>query len=355
MPTTRTRFADLRYVATDGAGLSRRRAGRSFAYYDTDGQIIRDRETRRWIQSIGIPPAWTEVWISPNPNAHILAVGRDAKGRKQYRYHPQWNRLRSQKKFDMLAAFGKQLPRLRETTALHLRHPRLTRTRVLAALVTLLEHTLIRVGNDEYARANDSYGLTTLQDDHVSIEGSRITFDFVGKSGKAHSITLRDPRMARIISQCRDIPGQRLFQYIDSDGEIRSVDSGDVNAYLHEITGKPFTAKVFRTWGGSVLAVKYLCENCTDSATDKVIQACVTHVAEVLGNTKTVCRNYYIHPLIIDAHLEGRLAPLYAQAQRSKSAGLLPEEKVLMALLKSGGKTKKASKPSKKSRLERTS
>lgn len=355
MPATRTRFSDLRYIATDAAGFSRKRAGRSFAYYDTDGQIIRDRDKRRWIQSIGIPPAWTEVWISPNPNAHILAIGRDAKGRKQYRYHPQWNRLRSQKKFDMLAAFGRQLPRLREATALHLRHPRLTRTRVLAALVMLLEHTLIRVGNDEYARANDSYGLTTMQDDHVSIEGSRVTFDFVGKSGKAHTITLRDPRMARIVRQCRDLPGQRLFQYIDSDGESRSVDSGDVNAYLREVTGKPFTAKVFRTWGGSALAVKYLCENCTDSPSEKEIQACVTHVAEVLGNTKTVCRNYYIHPLIIDAHLEGRLGALYAQAQRSKSAGLLPEEKVLMALLKSGAKPKRASKPSKKSRLERAS
>jgi DNA topoisomerase-1 len=355
MATMRTRFADLRYIATDSAGFSRRRAGRSFAYYDTDGQIIRDRETRRWIQSIGIPPAWTDVWISPNRDAHILAVGRDAKGRKQYRYHPQWNRLRSQKKFDLLASFGKHLPRLRETTSAHLRQPRLSRERVLAALVRLLEHTLIRIGNDEYARTNESYGLTTMHDDHVSIEGSRVTFDFVGKSGKAHTITLRDPRLARIVRQCRDIPGQRLFQYLDSDGESRSVDSGDVNAYLREVTGQPFTAKVFRTWGGSTLAIKYLCENCAESASEKEIQACVTHVSEVLGNTKTVCRNYYIHPLIVDAHLEGRLMPLYAQAQQAKFSGLHPEEKVLMSLLKEAGRPKKKAGKGGRTKQERAS
>lgn len=326
---------NLRYVDTDAPGYTRKKWGRGFTYQDKQGNTIRDKSLRRWIESIVIPPAWTEVWISPYRNGHILATGRDDRGRKQYRYHPDWREIREQKKFDRLHAFGEQLPTIREVTDEHLRQRKVSRERVLAAVVRLLESTLIRIGNEEYAQKNDSYGLTTLTDDHAEIEGGRIIFEFVGKSGKEHSVTLRDPRLARIVKRCQDIPGYELFQYYDEDGERRVVDSADVNAYLQDITGKPLTAKVFRTWGGSTMAIKYLCEQCEETIDDAAARECVTHVAAALGNTKAVSRKFYIHPLILDAYHDGRLIAIYRTFQDAPTAahGLTPEERTLMRLI----------------------
>jgi DNA topoisomerase-1 len=329
-------MARLRYVSTTAPGYSRRRNGRGFTYLDSDGTTIRDPALRRWIEDIVIPPAWTDVWISPYRNGHILATGRDDKGRKQYRYHPDWQQARSQKKFDQLYAFGECLPRIRETTESHLRQRSLSRERVLAAIVRLLETTLIRIGNAEYAQANDSYGLTTLTDDHARINGSEIVFDFVGKSGKEHTVMLRDRRLARIVKRCQDLDGYHLFQYYDENNQQQAVGSADVNAYLHEISGQPFTAKHFRTWGGSVRAVEYLCAHCADGGeTAAAARDCIAHVAESLGNTKTVCRQYYIHPAILDAWADGSLPALYAacQADTEPGSALSAAERTLMRLI----------------------
>lgn len=326
--------ARLRYVSTDKPGLTRKKKGSSFTYLNTKGEVIRDKETREWIEAIVIPPAWKEVWISPYKNGHILATGRDERGRKQYRYHPKWNQMSGEEKFGHLLKFGRALPHIREVTDEHLRERTLSRQRVLAAIVRLLETTLIRVGNYEYALTNDSYGLTTLRDKHAEIKGSRVAFEFVGKSGKEHMIELTDKRLASIVKQCRDIPGYDLFQYYDENGDHRSVGSADVNAYLEEVTGEPFTAKVFRTWGGSAKAIKYLCESCTEADSAKASRACVKHVAESLGNTQAVSIKYYIHPLIMKAHSEGRLVPTYKRYRAGKSPyALLPEEKTLLELI----------------------
>lgn len=326
-------MAELRYVTTDEPGYHRKKWGRGFTYQDTNGETIRDPALREWIEGIVIPPAWTEVWISPYKNGHILATGRDDKGRKQYCYHPLWQEKRNEKKFNRLYEFGQSLPALRETTEAHLSEQKLSRERVLATIIRLLETTLIRIGNEEYAQHNDSYGLTTLTDDHVAVEGSQIVFDFVGKSGKEHTIMLKDRRLARIVKQAQDIPGYALFQYYDEDGEHRAVDSGDVNTYLQDVTGKPFTAKVFRTWGGSTLAVKYLCEECADAESSDAARACVTHVAQLLGNTEAICRQYYIHPLIMDAYEDGMLQAIYDECVAEKSRDLAPEEQTLMRLI----------------------
>lgn len=327
----------LRYVSSDTPGYTRKAWGKGFRYFDQHGEVIRDDKLRDWITSLVIPPAWEDVWISPYKNGHILVTGRDSRRRKQYIYHPKWNALRNENKFGELQQFGACLPVIRETTDAHLRQQTLSRTRVLAAVVRLLENTLIRIGNDEYARANDSYGLTTLRDKHTRIDGATITFEFAGKSGKDHAITLHDRRLARVVKQSRDIPGYALFQYHDENGDRQEIDSSDVNSYLHEITGERFTAKIFRTWGASSNAIKYLCENCADSRTEKSVKACVAHVAEALGNTKTVSRKYYIHPAIMDAQLSGELLPLYEKFTKQKKSsspyGLTPEEKTLIALI----------------------
>ncbi len=326
--------AHLRHSNIDKAGLSRRKKGKGFIYLDTKCNVIHDKPIVEWIESLVIPPAWENVWISPHKNGHILATGRDSKGRKQYRYHPRWNKMSSEEKFGMLYKFGKALPHIREVTETHLRKHQLSRTRVLATIVRLLEKTLIRIGNTEYAEANDSYGLTTLHDNHAHIKGDKVTFEFVGKSGKEHEITLADKRLARIVKQCRDIPGYDLFQYYDENGDHQTIGSSDVNAYLMEITGEPFTAKVFRTWGGSVLAIKYLCEECPDEPSEKMCRECVKHVSQLLGNTKSVCVKYYIHPLIMEAYTAGKLLPMYQHYRASRSLfGLSPEERTLMDLV----------------------
>lgn len=324
----------LRYVSTEEEGYTRKKWGRGFTYRDPDGNTVTDDALRQWIESIAIPPAWTDVWISPYKNGHILATGRDDKNRKQYCYHPRWQEMQNETKFDRLAQFGKCLPMIRKVTDAHLRKHKLSRQRVLAGLVRLLESTLIRIGNTEYAKNNDSFGLTTLTDDHAEIEGNKIIFEFVGKSGQEHSIVLRDARLARIVKRCRDIPGYDLFQYYDDDGTRRTVGSGDVNAYLKQITGEDFTAKDFRTWGGSTLAIKYLCEQCRDQPSERATLDCVDHVANLLGNTTAVCRKYYIHPRIMEAYEDGRLQTIYEAAPQPESDyDLSPEETTLIRLV----------------------
>ena len=339
-PRRMARAARLRYVNDDEPGISRRRAGKGWAYYDANGKLIRDREVRERITSLVIPPAWTDVWICADEDGHIQATGRDDRGRKQYRYHPRWHEVRGQTKFERMAQFGEALPRIRERVESDLRRKGLPREKVLAAVVSLLGSTFIRVGNSEYARNNDSYGLTTMQDEHVEINGSKIHFEFRGKSGKEHAVDLRDRRLARIVKACQDVPGQALFQYTDPDGNPHAVTSSDVNAYLREISGEPFTAKDFRTWGGTTLAVAALgvlepFE--TEAQLKKTLVQMYREVASTLGNTVAVCRKYYVHPAVIDAYEQGRLTGVLAQTAPSLNGNgqVSPErcEAAVMALL----------------------
>lgn len=327
--------AKLRYVTTDEPGYTRLKWGRGFTYKDKHGETVQDDDLREWFESIVIPPAWTDVWISPYKNGHILATGRDDKNRKQYRYHPLWQEQQNENKFNSLASFGGCLPTIREVTDGHLRKRKISRERVLAGIVRLLEQTLIRVGNMEYAEKNDSYGLTTMTDDHAEIKGEKIVFDFIGKSGKEHNIELRDARLARIVKHCQDIPGYQLFQYYDEDGAFHTVDSSDVNDYLREITDNTdCTAKVFRTWGGSTLAIKYLCEQATAEDPEANIKNCVDYVADVLGNTTTVARQYYIYPQIFDAYEADQLSKIYqSQPSQKTDYDLSPEEATLITLI----------------------
>jgi DNA topoisomerase I len=302
--------AGLRYVSTGAPGIARRRAGRGFSYIGPDGKRLTDRSRLAWIRSLAIPPAWTDVWICPSQNGHLQATGRDARGRKQYRYHPRWRTQRDEAKYDRLIAFGKALPRMRTRVARDLRRSGLPRERVLAAVVWLLDKTGIRVGNEEYARDNSSFGLTTLRDRHVRVGSKRIRFRFRGKGGKAGEVEVSDGRLARIVSRCQDLPGQELFAYLDEAGEVRSVGSSDVNDYLGEISGHDFTAKDFRTWAATVLAVRALTgQEPIGSATQgnrKVVQA-IESVAQWLGNTPAVARKSYVDPGVIDAYLDGGL------------------------------------------------
>ncbi len=309
-PVESAEEAGLRYVTDTGPGIRRRRAGRGFSYVGLDGQPIRDRRQVERIRSLAIPPAWTDVWISPTRKGHIQATGRDAKGRKQYRYHPRWHNVRDEVKFGRMMAFAAALPTIRERTEADLRRQGLPREKVLATIIRLLEKTMIRVGNDEYARDNDSYGLTTMQDEHAEVSNRRITFRYRGKSGREHETTLEDPRLARIVRRCQELPGQELLQYTDEDGTVRDVDSDDVNAYLREITGEPFSAKDFRTWAGTVLACMALQEFerfASETEAKRNVVNAVKRVAERLGNTPAVCRSSYIHPEILSAYLDGSM------------------------------------------------
>jgi DNA topoisomerase-1 len=338
-PVESAEEAGLRYVNDAGPGIRRRRAGRGFSYVGTDGQVIRDRRQIERIRSLAIPPAWTDVWISPTRRGHIQATGRDARGRKQYRYHPRWHAVRDEVKYGRMLAFAEALPLIRERTEADLRRQGLPREKVLAAVVRLLEKTMIRVGNDEYARDNDSYGLTTMEDEHAEVSNRRIVFRYRGKSGREHETTLEHPRLARIVRRCQDLPGQRLFQY-EEDGTTYDVDSSDVNAYLREITGEPFTAKDFRTWAGTVLACMALREFeafASDGEAKKNVVAAVKRVAEKLGNTPAVCRSSYIHPVILDSYLDGSMLESLRQraADELEDAGhrLRPEEAAALGLL----------------------
>ncbi len=308
-PPESAKAAGLRYVCDDRT-LGIRRIGRHnrFRYVDATGRSIAERETLQRIRALAIPPAWTEVWICADPRGHLQATGRDARGRKQYRYHPRWREVRDEVKYGRLLAFARALRRIRNRTAADLRKPGLPREKVLATVVRLLEKTFIRVGNEEYAKQNGSVGLTTMRDQHAQVNGTSVRFEFRGKSGVQHAIDLQDKRLARIVKACRDLPGYELFQYVDADGTRQVIDSADVNAYVREITGEDFTAKDFRTWAGTVLAAAELAAaaHVTSSRQAKrnIVKA-VEAVARRLGNTRAVCRKSYIHPAIFDAYLEG--------------------------------------------------
>ncbi|HEX2528209.1 MAG TPA: hypothetical protein VHL31_18140 [Geminicoccus sp.] len=303
--------ANLRYVTDDIPGITRRRAGKGFAYRDPSGRPVKDPAVLKWIRSLAIPPAWTDVWISPFPDSHLLAVGRDQKGRKQYRYHPDWRATQDTHKFERMLAFGRALPAIRQAVEADLRKPGLSKRRVLALVVRLLEVTHIRVGNEEYAKTNKSYGLTTLKDRHLKVDGATMRFRFKGKSGKEHQITLKDRRLARLVGQCQDLPGQQLFQYIDDDGHRETIDSADVNEYLREISGDHFTAKDFRTWSATVLCAWSLhafhAAEEGHAPTKKNLKQAITEVARCLGHTPTICRKSYVHPQIVDDYLAGTL------------------------------------------------
>jgi DNA topoisomerase-1 len=294
---------------TDGvAGITRRRAGKGWIFFMPDGARISDAEERRRINALVIPPAWTDVWISPDPKGHIQATARDARGRKQYRYHAGYRDARDQSKFRRMLEFSEVLPAIRDRAERDLRAPEQSRRQILAAVVRLLDKTLIRVGNDEYARENNSYGLTTLRMKHVQVNGSKLSFSFRGKSGVQHAISVKDLRIARIVQRCQDLPGQELFQYLNSSEKRETVTSDDVNAYLRDICGHSITAKDFRTWGGTMLAGMALREMGAAStqreARRNVIRA-IDAVAERLGNTRSVCRKYYVHPALVHAYLQG--------------------------------------------------
>jgi DNA topoisomerase-1 len=309
MSDDRTGEAGLRYARGDSAGLTRRRAGHGFSYRDPEGRTIRDQETIDRIREIAIPPAWTDVWICPWPNGHLQATGRDARGRKQYRYHPRYRSRRDGAKFERLIAFARALPAIREQVERDLGRPGLPREKVIAAVVRLLELTLIRVGNDEYARLNRSFGLTTLRDRHARVAGTAITFRFRGKSGQQHEVGLRDRRLAAVVRRCLDLPGQELFQYVAEDGEPHDVASDDVNAYLAAIA-PGITAKEFRTWAGTVLAFRALRaigRGRTDREKQRNIAAAIRETADNLGNTPAVARQAYVHPAVVDAYLDGRI------------------------------------------------
>jgi DNA topoisomerase-1 len=315
-PAAMAKAAGLRYVSDSQPGYMRRRRGRGFAYYDWTGKLVTDTKLRDRFSQLVIPPAWREVWICRYENGHILAVGRDEAGRKQYIYHPAWAQVREQVKYSKLLRFGEALPDLRQKVAADLRQRKLTRTKVTALVIALMEQTLIRIGNDEYARNNDSYGLTTLKDEHVHFDHSTVTFEFRGKSGKEHEIALRDKRLANLVQACQELPGQRLFQYYDEQGKLAALTSTDVNNYLREATGFDFTAKDFRTWGGTVLAARVLHE-CgpagSESALKKQIVAAVKQVSQALGNTPAVCRQHYIHPAVFTAYEQKQLSDFYCQ------------------------------------------
>jgi len=333
--------AGLRYTSDDRPGIRRRRRGRGFQYLGPDGKTITGAAERRRIAALAVPPAWTDVWICPAPNGHLQATGRDARGRKQYRYHPRWREVRDEAKYGRLIAFAEALPRIRRRVSRDLGRRTLAKPRVVATVVRLLDETSIRVGNDEYARENGSFGLTTMRKRHVDVTGARITFRFRGKAGKVSDVEVSDPRVARVLRRCEDLPGRHLFQYVGADGEAVDIDSEDVNDYLREATGEDFTAKDFRTWSGTVLAawaLEDLGEAGSPTRAKRQVVRAVESVAKELGNTPAVCRSCYVHPGVIEAHLEGYLARGLGRTADRKRArgvrGLTSEEAAVLALLR---------------------
>jgi DNA topoisomerase-1 len=338
--TSAARAAGLRYVHDGRAGIHREAVKDGFRYLDAHGAPVEDETTLARIKGLVIPPAWQDVWICAQANGHLQATGRDARGRKQYRYHPKWRTARDEVKYERMLKFGDALPAIRHEVDRALKLPGLPREKVLATIVYLLEATMMRVGNEEYARTNKSFGLTTLRNRHVKVDGSDVQFSFRGKSGVYHKVKVHDRRLAGIVKRTRDLPGQELFQYIDDDGETHSVDSSDVNDYLRNITGEEYTAKDFRTWSGTVLAALALQEfEKFDSETQakKNIVRAIESVAEKLGNTPTICRKCYVHPAVLDAYLEG--APLDVMRERTEEKlaedlhALQPEEAAVLAML----------------------
>ena|SRR5690242_5125936 len=339
--------AGLRYVTDATPGIRRQRRGRGFAYIAADGSVIRDKAELERIRKLVIPPRWTNVWICPNPSGHLQVTARDARGRKQYRYHPRYRAVRDETKFGRMIAFSEILPLIRERVERDVTLPELSRDKVLATVVWLLERTLIRVGNDEYARDNGSFGLTTLRRKHVTVSGAKLRFEFRGKSGVPHSVAVTDRRIARIVQRCQELPGQELFQYLDDDGRRQSVDAGDINEYLRRITGRQVTAKDFRTWAGTTLAAAALRElggfTSEKQAKAKIVSA-IDQISQRLGNTRAVCRKYYIHPVILDAYMEGiTIPPTPSDVRPLRTSGspaaLRRDEVAVVELLRSRGRT----------------
>ena len=333
------RDAGLRYVRDDRPGIRRVWRGEALRYLGPDGRPIRDESTLARIRSLAIPPAYTDVWICPLANGHLQATGRDARGRKQYRYHPRWRAVRDGTKFDRMIAFGLALPRVRARVEADLALPGLPRPKVLATVVRLLATTLIRVGNEEYARANGSFGLTTLRDQHAKITGATVHFAFRGKSGVRHRIDIHDARLARVVHRCRELPGHELFQYLDEAGVTHAIDSADVNDYLREAAGEAFSAKDFRTWSGTVLAALALKGSAFESQAQakRNVVAAIESVAKRLGNTPSVCRKCYVHPAIVDAYLGGALLEALGACDGPKAAtphDLDADEAAVLAFLR---------------------
>ncbi len=309
-PVESAKEAGLRYVTDAQPGIRRMRAGKGFRYVDAAGKAVRDAETLKRIRSLVIPPAWKDVWICANARGHLQATGRDARGRKQSRYHPRWRAVRDETKYERMLLFGAALKGIRARVEEDLGRSGLPREKVLATVVRLMERTAIRVGNAEYARENGSYGLTTLRAKHVEVKGSTVTFRFKGKSGKQHTVGLQDRRLARIVRRCQDLPGYELFEYLDEEGQPRGIDSADVNEYLRAISGEDFTAKDFRTWSGTVLAsmaLREFEEAESEAQAKKNVVAAIKEVAQRLGNTPAVCRKCYVHPAVLECYFAGKL------------------------------------------------
>jgi len=352
-PTRRVR---LRYCSDTEPGIRRIRHGRSFRYVDAQGRPVRDAETLIRIRSLAIPPAYADVWICTTEDGHVQATARDARGRKQYRYHPSWRERRDVDKFDRMAAFGRALPAMRARVDRDMGGKRVSRRRVLATLVHLLERTLVRVGNEEYARENGSFGLTTLRDDHVDIRTRSVRFVFRGKAGVEHDLRIVDRKLAAIVRRCRDIPGQELFRYEDGTGRSHPLGSGDVNQYIRDLAGESFSAKDFRTWAGSVLALAALSQRPHGSAAHakREIAAAIAQVAQRLGNTSAVCRKSYVHPLILSAYLERGPAAFPPVSKERALPGLEPDEARLLRFLERGTQTMTLRKVSSQSRAKRS-
>jgi DNA topoisomerase I len=352
-PVEAAKASGLRYVTNETPGFRRKRSGTTFRYFDQNDKALKDKDELARIKALAIPPAWTDVWISPYANSHLQATGRDARGRKQYRYHKRWRQVRDQTKYDRMVLVGQKLPQLRKKVAEDLARQGLPREKIIATVVKLLETTFIRVGNEEYARQNRSYGLTTLRNNHVKVRGDKIYFRFRGKSGVGHELELENPRLARIVKHCQDLPGQQLFAYMDESGEVRTVESSDVNDYLREATGEEFTAKDFRTWAGTVLAARAFAaaEGFTSKTQAKHnVAEAIDKVAKKLGNTRSVCQKCYVHPAIVSAYMEGTLIAANGHRTRRRGAaasvGLSAEERAVIRLLQrqlksaSNGKSK---------------
>ncbi len=336
-PTAMASQANLLYIESDQPGYMRVRHGRGFAYRDAQGKLVREKALRRRFEELVIPPAWTDVWICAAADGHIQATGRDEKGRKQYIYHANWALARDQAKYSRLLPFAEALPALRAQVAVDLRERTLSWNKVAAIAVNLLDKTRIRIGNPEYQRQNESYGLTTLQDEHVEIHGSTLTFMFQGKSGKQQTVELHDRRLARLVRRCQELPGQELFQYLDEEKVQHTLRSNDVNSYLQAVTGQDLTAKDFRTWGGTVVTTNALCEAgpaATVSERKRKISQAVKAAAKALGNTATVCRKYYIHPAVLAAYTAGELAAMMQAAEAKPAPGLEADESAVRELLR---------------------
>src|SRR5256714_14694462 len=334
--------AGLRYISDDRPGYTRKKKGDDFEYFDTEGKPVRDEQRLLRLKRLAIPPAWTDVWICPAGNCHIQATGRDARRRKQYLYHERWREVRDENKYDRMIAFGKALPKIRRRVSEDLKLAGLPRNKILATVVQLLERTFIRIGNEEYARENKSFGLTTMKDRHVQVKGAKLRFRFRGKSGKDHEVDVTDRRIAKTISKLQDLPGQDLFQYVDDDGEIRDISSQDVNEYLREITGEDFSAKDFRTWAGTVLtaiALNAQEEFENQKQAKENIKTAISAVAKILGNTPAICRKCYVHPAVLDTYLEQKtidgLKRTTEEALEKEDVDLRSSEKAVLKFLES--------------------